>query len=597
MGFSINLPGVTEGEVLEFTFEIDGNPVVVPITVAPGTVPGPDELARVAYETEVGLWVQTQDWYQDWVDYATDAYLSVGVGDQVKERFAAQSLLTILGLYQDRMDDLGEAMANRVRFYRPELVQTAPKDTDYTLMLDGEAADAFIERIKLLGVDRPLVRSVVERTLVNLVCWALDQGPKTEAELLNLVADGIRRYGDDATESALWSVLEPGTAEIYRNFNLSLEHLERVLGFTTGLTVSDLVLPVGAGAVGINEGLNAAVDNNWSVSSGIVSYQTPVDGLLVSLTVTEDGVNPITVVERALDAVARLDPLAARLHTYLSTVAEQQTRPWLDPFTVDTDAVVEGLNLGRLGRVRKSAQVDQVVRSLRSLSQVLVALEWVDDPDYEGSYTSLWTIDEYRVKRGRDPVNKLPYRYEIEVRPGHWSRRCLEKNTLRAVYAPTAVLNRRDGLGLELIRWYYQTPLNRFTVREWLVGAKGLIAAERVNDRYYRANLHRQFTKALDEITPDLNPGFDLVDARDWLEAMVTKRVQPTRPVTVDQFVSELQRLRVKAGVSQGELGRLTRHSQAQVSRAERNPDKHRDIVEALTAALKKLNKERYSTY
>lgn len=595
MGVSINLPNVEQADVLEFTFEIDGNPVVVPITVAPGTVPGPDELARVAYETEVGLWVQTQDWYQDWVDYATDAYLSAGVGDQVKERFAAQSLLTILGLYQDRMDDLGEAMANRVRFYRPELVQTAPNDPDYTLLLDSAAVDVFLERTKLTDLDRPLVRSVVERTLANLVCWALDQRPENEAHLFNLVADGIRRYGDDATESALWSVLEPGTAEIYRNLNPRLEHLEKVLGFTTGLTVSDLVLPVGAGALGINEGLAAAVDNNWSVTNGLVSYQTPVDGLLVSLTVTEDGVNPITVVQRALDAVERIDPLAARLHTYLSSVAEQQPRPWLDPFTVDTDAIVEGLNLGRLGRVRKSAQVDQVVRSLRSLSQVLVALEWVDDPDYEGSYASLWTIDEYRVRRGRDPVNKLPYRYEIEVRPGHWSRRCLEKDSLRAVYAPTALLNRRDGLGLELIRWYYHTPLTRFTVRDWLVGAKGSITAERVNDRYYRANLHRQFTKALDEVTPDLNPGFDLVDARDWLEAVVTKRVQPVIPVSTEQYVSELQRLRVKAGVSQGELGRLTRHSQAQISRAERDPDKHRDIAAALTAALRKLNKERYS--
>ena len=579
---------------LEVSFEIDGLPVVVPITVDPGSAPGRNKSVKATCETENSEWVQAQDWYQSLVDYATDDYLNAGITSRVTERVIENLLSNIHRLYQDRLNDLGDVMGNRVRFYRPELIQTAADDPDYTLLFDATAIEAWVDTAKVIGLSRALVRSVVERALVNLVCWALDQRPADNTTFQKLVADAIQRYGDDTTEACLWSVIEPGADQSYRSLNLTIEQLERILGLTFGLPVSTLVLPVGAGAVGINEGLTAAVDNSWSVSNGLVSYQTPVDGLLVSLTVTEDGVNPITVVQRALDAVERIDPLAARLHTYLSSVAEQQPRPWLDPLTVDTDAVVEGLNLGRLGRVRKSAQVDQVVRSLRSLSQVLVALEWVDDPDYEGSYTSLWTIDEYRVRRGRDPVNKLPYRYEIEVRPGHWSRRCLEKDTLRAVYAPTALLNRRDGLGLELIRWYYQSPRTRFTVREWLVGAVGPAVAK-TTDRRYRSKLHRRFTETLDEITPDLNPGFDLVDARDWLEAMVTKRVQPVRPMTVDQFVSELQRLRVQAGVSQGELGRLTRYSQAQVSRAERNPDKHRDIAEALTAALRKLNNHPYS--
>ena len=585
MGVSINLPNVEQAEVLEFTFEVDGQPVTVPIPVAPGIIPSPDELARVAYETEVGLWVRTQDWFQDWVDYATNAYLEADIASGIADRFGAQSFLTLLSLYQDKMNTLGEAMANRVRFYRPELVEAAADD--YTLMLDAEAIDTWVKADKIKEVGKSLVRDVAEHTLVYLVCWALDQRPADEAELLQLVAVAIRRYGDDVTERAVWNVIQPAAE---RTIDPSLEQLEKILGLTLDVPRSALVLPVGAGAVGIGEGLTAAADNNWSISNGLVSYQTPVDDLLVSLTVTDDGVHPTTIVERALDTVAQFDPLAARLHTYLSTVAERQPRPWLDPFMVDTDEAIEVLNLGRLGRVRKSNQVDQVVRSLRCLSKVLVALEWVDDPDYEGSYSNLWTIDEYRVRRGRDPETKLPYRYEIEVRPGHWSRLCLAKNALRAVYAPTAVLTRRDGLALDLLRWYVQTPSTQFLVRDWLAGAMGP-TVDRVSDRHYRAKLHKRFDAAIAEIRHDLDPGFDLVESGNWLESQVVKQTTPVRPVTAEQYVSELQRLRKAAGMTQGELGRLAHYPQAQVSRAENHPEKHKAITDALIEVLMNMNK------
>jgi hypothetical protein len=587
MAVSINLPGVTEYEWLEFSFELDDQTFTVPLAVEPGQLPSPDELGAVINQKEVELWAQAQVWYPGLVDQFCSSMMTHGIDAQIVERFGLQSTLTVLGMYQEQMDRLGDAMGNRVRFYRPELVNNEGP-FDHTLMIDGNAVDAWVESLDKPKLGPPLVRGTVEQVVLSLVQWALEQRPSSEVDLLKLVVDGLNRYGDDLVERAAWQAVTQG-AEVYRGQNITLDQLEKFLGLRVRLPdPSELVLPVGPGALGISEGLNAAVDNQWSVIDGLVSYQTPVDDLLVSLAVTEDGANPITVVERALKVVDQIDPLAARLHLYLTTVAEQQTRPWLDPFSVDTDDIIQRVNLGRLGRVRKSAQVAQVIRNLRSLSQVLVALEWIDDPDYEGSFTNLWTIDEYRVKRGRDPVNKLPYGYRIEIRPGHWARQCLGRNNLRAVHAPASVLTRRDNLALNLLRWYYQTPSTQFTVEAWLAGADAL-ASQKLSDRFYRANLHRRFDQAVEDIKPDLNPAFDLVEADDWLEQVIIKRAAPIKPVTADHYVSELQRMRVEAKLTQADLGRLAGYSQPQVSKAERSPGS--TTAKALQAVIENMNK------
>lgn len=628
--------GFTKQHYVALEVDVDGDAQTIYAPLGLGEELSDDDIYAALHTLESAQLIAAAPGFDNIKAFTVDQFAQQGLTESIAVLLAFDTWCRLLSRYDRELNQLSdEAQSLRFRRYRPELIRFEP-DRGYCVEIDAEALADWTDKIGAkFGSNHPLMTKLVEGITHLIFTWVLDDilnspeknrdyydgfrgwlrelgwavptdeqfVPGTyeyEALLHFRLRHQIQDYDEALLAEAMMGAVSLWASALSETPKLTLDKLERVLGLVVGPEPgpNDVIIPTGDGPAAVTEGLNAAADKTWTADTdGILGYQTkPLpDGLSVRLTVSEDGRNPITVLKRAEQALEEIDPLAVQLNTLLSTQAEAQDRPWHDEFAIDTEWVRTHVKLGRLGRLSKAHQAKAIVDRIAALSRVLVQIDWIDGTEYSRTFSDLWFASyEAKWEPGQNPDEDLPYRYEMQIRPGGWAARCQaqingRRDLLWLGHAPKTVLQQRVGLTADLQIWYLQTQQAQFTVYDWLCGALGHQAVDKkLADRKAKSKLKKAFAQAVDELQPGLTPGFDLEQTDNWVQAQVKKLVRPVQPVTI----SDLRRMRKQHGLSlQAVAERIpTRCSRELIRRVELNPNQNPNLARQLRELLTDLS-------
>jgi DNA-binding XRE family transcriptional regulator len=570
-----------------------------------------------------------KDWKEDIRHILERLFFDSGAAD----RAMLGIWISALERWQNEVKELSEdEQYKRLRRFKPELVSYKPSNNSQVVHIDENALINFVKECSIRN-EKKIIEIWSNYCFDMTLTYCLQDILNTPEENNNY-HERIRKWADEFNKPrpkdkdfeiggyAYQYIIELRLAEAVKEFSLgdldniisgftqqmasvvspigTLEQIEnRILGFIPDLpNERDELISKGDVPVAISEAMIAAVENTWKIAQNGEPYyeiEPLEDGLIVKMKSSINIEHALNINEEITRKSRNIDSLSVSINRLLQMQSECQENPWKDEFETDAQWLADNLNLGRLGRKSRSEQAREIIGSLIALGNLKIQIYWVNDAEKVSLAASkLWHFEIFpKWKDNRNHKTDIPCTYTVKVRPGEWAQQCnaevnKHRNLLWVGIQPKGLLKQRASLKSQLSAVYYQSQQNEFTVYDWLVRARSRPKIDQlINNRYSKKDLKKAVQAAIKDLKELLKPTFDIKPNSDnWLQDQVVKKNSEVKPTSISE---QLYKLRLKAGLTQSEVGEMVGYNRSRISQLEKGLLFSDDAAGRVKSALSQL--------